>query len=77
VPPLLRSGGETEALTTSEDVEDSRPEPDLIGETSARLDGVTHAVLIVTRRTTCGRHSATASAVPSGGGYSEASGKGG
>ena len=33
-------------LTTSEDVDDSKPEPDLLEETLNRLDGVTHAVMV-------------------------------
>lgn len=33
-------------LTTSEDVDASKPDPDLVGETLSRLEGVTHAVLV-------------------------------
>ena len=43
---LLGIGDVVEVLTTSEDVEGSKPEPDLVGETVARLEGVTRAVLI-------------------------------
>ena len=34
------------ALTTSEDVDESKPEPDLLQVTLDRLDGVTHAVFV-------------------------------
>ena len=34
------------ALTTSEDVDDSKPDPDLLQVTLDRLDGVTHAVMV-------------------------------
>jgi HAD superfamily hydrolase (TIGR01549 family) len=37
---------EVAALTTSEDVDDSKPEPDLLQVTLDRLDGVTHAVFV-------------------------------
>jgi HAD superfamily hydrolase (TIGR01549 family) len=37
---------EVAALTTSEDVDDSKPEPDLLQVTLYRLDGVTHAVFV-------------------------------
>jgi HAD superfamily hydrolase (TIGR01549 family) len=33
-------------LTTSEDVDDSKPDPDLLQETLKRLEGVTHAVMV-------------------------------
>ena len=33
-------------LTTSEDVDDSKPDPDLLQVTLDRLDGVTHAVMV-------------------------------
>ncbi len=35
-----------ELLTTSEDVEDSKPDPDLVQETLDRMDGVTDAVFV-------------------------------
>ena len=35
-----------ELMTTSEDVEDSKPEPDLVGETLRRLGGVERAVFV-------------------------------
>jgi HAD superfamily hydrolase (TIGR01549 family) len=37
---------EVAALTTSEDVDDSKPDPDLLQETLDRLDDVTHAVMV-------------------------------
>jgi len=43
---LLGIRDDVEVLTTSADVEGSKPEPDLVGETIARLEGVTHAVLV-------------------------------
>lgn len=43
---LLGIVDDLEVLTTAEDVEGSKPEPDLVGETIARLEGVTHAVLV-------------------------------
>lgn len=43
---LLGVGGDIELLTTSEDVEASKPEPDLLGVTLERMPGVDHAVLV-------------------------------
>ena len=43
---LLGVGDEVEVLTTAEDVDDSKPEPDLLGETVRRLGGVSRAVLV-------------------------------
>ena len=43
---LLGIGDDIELLTTAEDVEASKPEPDLIGETLTRLGGVEQAVLV-------------------------------
>jgi HAD superfamily hydrolase (TIGR01549 family) len=43
---LLGVRDDIELLTTSEDVDASKPEPDLIAETLARLDGVEQAVLV-------------------------------
>jgi HAD superfamily hydrolase (TIGR01549 family) len=43
---LLGIGEDVELLTTAEDVEASKPEPDLIGETLSRLGGVEQAVLV-------------------------------
>jgi HAD superfamily hydrolase (TIGR01549 family) len=43
---MLGIGDDVAVLTTSEDVEGSKPDPDLVGETIDRLDGVTHAVLV-------------------------------
>jgi HAD superfamily hydrolase (TIGR01549 family) len=43
---LLGIGDVIATLATSQDVDDSKPEPDLVVETVARLDGVTHAVLV-------------------------------
>jgi HAD superfamily hydrolase (TIGR01549 family) len=43
---MLGIGDDIAALTTSADVDDSKPEPDLLGETLSRLDGVTHAVMV-------------------------------
>lgn len=43
---LLGVRDEIEVLTTSEDVDDSKPEPDLLGETLRRMGGVSHAVLL-------------------------------
>jgi HAD superfamily hydrolase (TIGR01549 family) len=43
---LLGVADQVAALTTSEDVDDSKPEPDLLQETLDRLDGVTHAVMV-------------------------------
>jgi HAD superfamily hydrolase (TIGR01549 family) len=43
---LLEAADLVEVLTTSEDVDDSKPEPDLLGETLRRLDGVEQAVLV-------------------------------
>ncbi|WP_225285338.1 HAD family hydrolase [Nocardioides nematodiphilus] len=42
----LRVADEIEALTTAEDVEESKPEPDLLGTTLDRLPGVGRAVLV-------------------------------
>lgn len=43
---LLEIGDDVAVLTTSADVEDSKPEPDLVGETLRRLPGVTRAVFV-------------------------------
>lgn len=43
---MLEIGEEVELLTTAEDVDASKPEPDLIGETMRRLGGVARAVLV-------------------------------
>ncbi len=43
---LLGVGDVITLLTTSADVDDSKPEPDLLEETLARLDGVTRAVMV-------------------------------
>lgn len=43
---LLGVRDEIEVLTTSEDVDDSKPEPDLLGETLRRMGRVSHAVLL-------------------------------
>lgn len=43
---LLGVRDEIEVLTTSDDVDDSKPEPDLLGETLRRMGGVSHAVLL-------------------------------
>ncbi|MQW75326.1 HAD-IA family hydrolase [Nocardioides sp. dk4132] len=43
---LVGIGADIEVLTSSEDVEASKPEPDLIGETLARLGGVERAVFV-------------------------------
>jgi HAD superfamily hydrolase (TIGR01549 family) len=43
---LLDVRDEIELLTTSEDVDASKPDPDLIAETLARLEGVEQAVLV-------------------------------
>lgn len=43
---MLDIGGDIELLTTSEDVDASKPEPDLVGETLSRMDGVERAVLV-------------------------------
>ncbi|HEY1117594.1 MAG TPA: HAD family hydrolase [Acidimicrobiales bacterium] len=43
---LLGVRDQIEVLTTSEDVDDSKPEPDLLGETLRRLGGVSAAVLL-------------------------------
>jgi len=43
---LLGIADDVSVLTTSKDVEGSKPDPDLVGETLARLDGVTHAVFV-------------------------------
>jgi HAD superfamily hydrolase (TIGR01549 family) len=42
---LLEIGHDVEVVTTAEDVGGSKPDPDLVGETIARLDGVSHALL--------------------------------
>jgi len=47
---MLGIGDDIELLTTSEDVEDSKPDPDLLGETIRRLGGVDRAVLVGDRR---------------------------
>ena len=43
---LLGVRDEIEVLTTSEDVDDSKPEPDLLGETLRRLGDVSRSVLL-------------------------------
>jgi len=43
---LLGIGGDVEVLVTSEDVDASKPEPDLIGETLRRLNGAERAVFV-------------------------------
>ncbi|WP_166389705.1 HAD family hydrolase [Nocardioides ochotonae] len=43
---LVGIGEDIDLLTTSEDVEASKPEPDLVGETLARLGGVERAVFV-------------------------------
>jgi HAD superfamily hydrolase (TIGR01549 family) len=43
---LLGIDDDIELLTTSEDVDASKPEPDLVGETLRRLGGVEQAVLV-------------------------------
>jgi HAD superfamily hydrolase (TIGR01549 family) len=43
---LLGIGDRTEVLTTSEDADDSKPEPDLITVTLDRMGGVVEAVLV-------------------------------
>jgi HAD superfamily hydrolase (TIGR01549 family) len=43
---MLEIDDDISAMTTADDVERSKPEPDLVGETLGRLDGVTHAVLV-------------------------------
>ena len=43
---LLGIGDDIEVLTTSADVDDSKPDPDLLGETIKRLGEVEHAVLV-------------------------------
>ena len=43
---LLGIGEQVEVLTTSEDVEDSKPEPDLVGVTLERLGDVDRAVFV-------------------------------
>lgn len=43
---MLGIGDDVAALTTSDDVEGSKPEPDLVSETLRRVEGVTHAVLV-------------------------------
>ena len=43
---ILGIEGDIAALTTSADVEESKPEPDLVRETLQRLDGVTRAVFV-------------------------------
>jgi HAD superfamily hydrolase (TIGR01549 family) len=43
---MLGIGDDVSALVTSADVEASKPDPDLVGETLARLDDVTHAVFV-------------------------------
>lgn len=43
---LLGIGDDVAVLTTAEDVEDSKPEPDLLGVTLSRMTGVTDAVLV-------------------------------
>ena len=43
---LLGIGDDVSVVTTSKDVEGSKPDPDLVGETLARLDGVRHALFV-------------------------------
>lgn len=43
---LLGIGDEIELLTTAEDVDASKPDPDLLAETLGRMDGVEQAVLV-------------------------------
>jgi HAD superfamily hydrolase (TIGR01549 family) len=43
---LLGIGDLVEVLTTSEDADDSKPDPDLLGATLDRMDGVEQAVLV-------------------------------
>lgn len=43
---MLEVGDDVELLTTSEDVDASKPAPDLLGETLARMGGVERAVLV-------------------------------
>lgn len=43
---LLGVADEVDLLTTAEDVDDSKPDPDLLGETLTRLGAVEHAVLV-------------------------------
>ena len=43
---LLGIGVDIEVLTTSDDVDDSKPEPDLLGETLRRMGGVARALLV-------------------------------
>jgi len=43
---LLGIGDLVEVLTTSEDADDSKPDPDLLGATLDRMDGVKQAVLV-------------------------------
>jgi HAD superfamily hydrolase (TIGR01549 family) len=43
---LLGIGDDIEVLTTSEDVEDSKPDPDLIGETLRRMGDPARAVFV-------------------------------
>ena len=43
---LLDIGDDTEVLTTADDVEDSKPEPDLVGVTLERLGDVDRAVFV-------------------------------
>ena len=43
---LVGIGDAIDLLTTSEDVDESKPEPDLLGETLRRLGGVDRAVLV-------------------------------
>lgn len=43
---LLGVGDDVEVVTSSDDVDGSKPEPDLLGETMRRMGGVTRAVLV-------------------------------
>ncbi len=43
---LLGIGDEVEIVLTSQDVDDSKPAPDLVGETLRRLEGVERAVFV-------------------------------
>ena len=43
---MLDVADDIAVLTTAEDVDDSKPEPDLLHETLSRLEGVTDAVLV-------------------------------
>jgi len=65
---------EVAALTTSEDVDDSKPDPDLLQETLDRLDDVTHAVMVgdTPYDVESARHAGMKCITLRSGGYSEA-----